>query len=116
MILAALTDQDSPTLLYLIAVAIIAAGPALHSWIQVFQYFRGQREDMSQFVTRSELAAIRAERDAQIKETVSDIKADVDRIETKFTTIMDELRGLHRSLGRVEGHEEAEDRRRSRPR
>lgn len=94
--LLALDITDQPMLVFWVIAALIALGPALHSWIKVYQFARGQSTDMSLYVTKVELAAQKAERDVQIKATI-------DRLEEKTDSIMDELTSIHRALGHVEG-------------
>ena len=104
----ALSDSDQPTLIWWIILAIIAMGPALHSWIKVYEFAKGRTADLSQFVTRSELAAVKAERDTQIADTIKDIKSDFDKLEKFMTDIARDLPAIHRALGRLEGHDDAE--------
>lgn len=96
----ALDITDQPMLVFWVIAALIALGPALHSWIKVYQFARGHSTDMSLYVTKVELAAQKAERDVQIKATI-------DRLEEKTDSIMDELTSIHRALGHVEGMQDA---------
>lgn len=102
----ALSEADSPMLLWLIVGGIFALGPVLHSYIKVYEWFKGKGVDTSQFVTREELSAIRKERDHQIAETMAAIRADVDKIEKAIADMSRDFAGIHRALGRVEGHDE----------
>lgn len=121
----ALTQDDSPMLLYLMVGGCIALGPALYSWIMVWQFFKGDRPDMSRYVTQEQLAIIKADRDKQIVETLTairndvaamkqEVKDDLERFESTADDLKKDMMSLHRSLGRVEGHDEAETRRRPR--
>ena len=123
----ALSETDQPTLVFWVIAALIALGPAIHSWIKVIQYFLGKKEDLSQFVTRTELATVKAARDKQISETLSairqdmsefkrELKDDIQSFETKATELQKEMMSLHRSLGRVEGHDDSEMKSARRPR
>lgn len=118
MILA-LEVSDQPMLVFWVIAALIALGPALHSWIKVYEFARGKKEDHSKYVTHDQLAAIRGERDKQVAETVNAIRADMTAFKTEVKDDLDafdrtakellnEMMNLHRSLGRVEGHDEAE--------
>lgn len=117
----ALDVSDQPMLVFWCIAAFIALGPALHSWIKVYEFARGKKEDHTKYVTHEQLAAIRGERDKQMTETVSAIRADMtafkDEVkddlaafETTAKQLLSEMMSLHRSLGRVEGHDEAEAR------
>lgn len=108
LFLLALSEADSPMLLWLIVGGIMALGPVIHSYIKVYEWFRGKAVDTSQFVTREELDRIRAERDKQIADTMKAIRADVDTIENSIQTMMRDFAGIHRALGRVEGHDDAD--------
>jgi len=77
------------------------SGLGLHSWMRVFDYWSGRKFDPSRYVTHEQIAIIRAERDAQMKETVNDIKADIDRIEQMIHDA--DLTSIHRVLGQLEG-------------
>lgn len=107
----ALTEADSPMLLWLLVGGIMALGPVIHSYIKVYEWFKGKGVDASQFVTRDELNLIRKERDHQIAETMAAIRADVDSIEKAIADMSKDFAGIHRALGRVEGHDEVELRR-----
>ncbi len=110
----ALNEQDSPMLLWLLVGGIMALGPVLHSYVRVYEWFKGKGIDTSNFVTREELAQVRAERDTQIAATIQDIKADLDRLEKFLTDVSRDLPAIHRALGRLEGHDD--QMRTSRPR
>jgi uncharacterized protein HemX len=94
-----------------IILAAIAVGPALHSWIKVYEFMKGKRSDLSQFVTRNELAQMKQERDQQISTTIADIKSDLDRVEKLMNDINRDLPAIHRALGRLEGHDDQPPRR-----
>ncbi len=111
--LIALSEADSPMLLWLIIGGLMALGPVIHSYIKVYEWFRGKSIDTSDFVTRTELAAMKQERDAQIAATVAQLRTDFAEIK-KF--MVEDLPAIHRALGRLEGHDEAEEKGRRRPR
>lgn len=100
----ALSDADSPMLLWLIVGGLMALGPVIHSYIKVYEWFRGKSVDTSDFVTRTELSLMKQERDAQIATTVSQLRTDFAEIK-RF--MVDDLPAIHRALGRLEGHDEA---------
>jgi uncharacterized protein HemX len=105
--LFALSEQDQPTLVWWMILGAIALGPALHSWIKVIEFFKGKKFEPSNYVTQDQLAAMKTERDAQIKSTFGEIKGDLDRLEKTLTAINRELPAIHRALGRLEGHDDA---------
>lgn len=102
----ALNEQDSPMLLWLLVGGIMALGPVLHSYVRVYDWFKGKGIDTSNFVTREELARVRAERDTQIAATIQDIKSDLDRLEKFLADVSRDLPAIHRALGRLEGHDD----------
>lgn len=102
-ILLALSESDSPMLLWLIVGGVMALGPVAHSYIKVYQFFKGHGVDTSQFVTRDELNQIRLERDKQMAETVRAVKDDVDKIEKAIADMSKDFNAIHRALGLVEG-------------
>lgn len=104
----ALSEADSPMLLWLIIGGLMALGPVVHSYIKVYEWFKGKSVDTSQFVTRKELNEIRKERDHQIADTMAAIRADVDKIEKAIADMSRDFAGIHRALGRVEGHDEVQ--------
>lgn len=104
----ALSNADSPMLLWLIVGALMALGPVLHSYIRVYDWFKGKSIDTTAFVTRTEFAAAKLERDQQIAATVGSLKADFGRMETVLNAFVSDLPAIHRALGRLEGHDEAE--------
>ena len=117
----ALSAADQPMLVYMVILAFIALGPALHSWIKVYQFARGKSPDLASYVTQDQLASIKAERDKQIADTIQAIRADMTEFkaelkddivafESTANDLQKEMMSLHRSLGRVEGHDEAEAR------
>lgn len=99
----ALTDADSPMLLWLIVGGLMALGPVIRSYIGIYDWFKGAPFDAEKFVTRAEFEAARAERDTQLAATVKDIKDDLERMEKTFADIARELPDIHRALGRLEG-------------
>lgn len=119
--LLALEVSDQPMLVFWVIAAMIALGPALHSWIKVYEFARGKKEDHSKYVTHDQLNLIRGERDRQVAETVNairsdmtafktEVKDDLDAFDKTAKELLNEMMNLHRSLGRVEGHDEAEAR------
>lgn len=104
--LLALTEADSPALLWLIVGGLMALGPVIHSYIKVFDWFRGKTPDLSQFITRTELAEIRAERDRQLADTLGGISLRMDSVFRLIETLQQDLPAIHRALGRLEGHDE----------
>lgn len=114
--LLALAESDSPMLLYLLVGGIMALGPVIHSYVRVYEWFKGKGIDASQFVTRSEMAAMRAERDQQIAATIGAIKNDFDKLEAVVNDVARDLPAIHRALGRLEGHDDADIARQKRPR
>lgn len=114
--LLALADTDQPLLVWWIILAAIALGPALHSWIKVIEFVKGKRFDAAQFVTHAQLAAVKSERDAQIAATIAEIRQDFDKLEKFLTDIARDLPAIHRALGRLEGHDDADRLDRKRPR
>lgn len=107
-LILALSNADSPMLLWLIVGALMALGPVIHSYIRVYDWFKGKPLDASVFVTRAEFTAAKLERDNQIAATVGSLKADFGRMEAALNTIVSDLPAIHRALGRLEGHDEAE--------
>jgi uncharacterized protein HemX len=104
----ALSEADQPTLVWWIMLGAIALGPALHSWIKVIEFFKGKKFDPANYVTQDQLAAVKAERDAQIAATIADLKGNFDRLEKTLVSLNRELPTLHRIIGRLEGHDEAQ--------
>lgn len=104
----ALSDADSPMLLYLIIGGLMALGPVIHSYIRVYDWFKGKNIDTSEFVTHQQLAVIKADRDIQLAGSVGEIKSDVASIEKKLDEMAKDFAAIHRALGRVEGHDEAD--------
>lgn len=119
--LLALTEADSPMLLWLIVGGIFALGPVLHSYIKCYEWFRGKSVDTSQFVTREEFQAMRASRDKQIADSIGQFNATTEamsrRLEAVFALVGDlqkDMPAIHRALGRLEGHDEVTPPRRAR--
>lgn len=119
MLLLALSEADSPMLIYMIIGGLIVSGPAVLSWIRVIQYFRGEATNMSLYVTHDELSRLKAERDKQVADTLGairqevsgfkrEMKDDMEKFEGTAQDLLKEMMSLHRSLGRVEGHDEVE--------
>jgi hypothetical protein len=106
--LLSLSETDQPTLVWWIILGLIALGPALHSWIKVIEFFKGKKFDPAAFVTHAQLAAVKSERDAQIASTIAEIRQDFDKLEKFLTDIARDLPAIHRALGRLEGHDEAD--------
>lgn len=95
-------------LVWWIILGLIALGPALHSWIKVIEFFKGKSFDPSRFVTQEQLSAVKAERDLQIAATIGEIRNDLTRLEETLTSLNRDLPAIHRALGRLEGHDDAE--------
>lgn len=112
--LLALSDLDQPTLIWWIILALIALGPAIHSWIKVIEFVKGKKFDPSSYVTHAQLAAVKNERDTQIANTIAEIRSDFDKLEKFLTDIARDLPAIHRALGRLEGHDDAEQQTRKR--
>lgn len=107
----ALSESDQPTLVWWLILGAIALGPALHSWIKVIEFFKGKKFDPASYVTQAQLAAMKSERDTQIASTFGEIKGDLDRLEQTLNAINRDLPAIHRALGRLEGHDDADLRR-----
>jgi myo-inositol-1-phosphate synthase len=112
------TDSNL-TLLFL--GVLLGLGPVLLAWVQLLEHWRGKKQDLSQFVTQTQLAAIKSERDVQIKSTfdllnskMDDVKATIDRLDEDLRQVRGDMPSLHRALGKVEGHDAAEARKRPR--
>lgn len=107
----ALTQEDSPMLLWLIVGGIMALGPVLHSYSKFYDWLMGKRLDVSAFVTHAELAVVRTDRDAQLAASIGHFNQQMDamskRIETVFELLgklQEDMPAIHRALGRLEGH------------
>lgn len=107
-LLLALDDADQPILVWWIIGAVMALGPVLHSYIKVYDWLKGKGIDTSQFVTHAQLQAVKSERDAQIAATIAEIRADFTKLERTLSDIARDLPAIHRALGRLEGHDEAD--------
>lgn len=103
-----LQESDQPLLVWWVIGAVMALGPVLHSYIKVYDWLKGKGIDTSQFVTQAQLAQMKSERDAQIAATIAEIRQDFDKLEKFLTDIARDLPAIHRALGRLEGHDEAE--------
>ena len=104
----ALAESDQPMLLWYLLGGLAALGAGLHYWIEVVMYFKGRSIDPSSFITRAEFSQAKAERDAQLIYTVTEIRTDLDRVETLMTDLSRDLPAIHRALGRLEGHDDAQ--------
>lgn len=102
----ALSETDQPMLVWWIILGLIALGPALHSWIKVVEFFKGKKFDVANYVTHAQLAAVKTERDEQIKASISGIKKDLDKLSETLADIARDLPAIHRALGRLEGHDD----------
>lgn len=115
----ALSETDQPMLVWWIILGLIALGPALHSWIKVIEFAKGKKFDPTNYVTKEQLDKVKGERDQQIAATISEIRDDLNRLEKVLTELSRDLPAIHRALGRLEGHDDAEAnnaaRRRNRP-
>ena len=104
----------TPFELIALIASLLILGPALHAWIKVIEWYRGKAFDLSQFVTQAQLAAMKFERDQQIKTTFEVINTKIDHITKTIDRLDDDLRqvsgdmpSLHGAIGRLEGHDEA---------
>jgi hypothetical protein len=104
----ALSESDQPMLVWWVILGMIALGPALHSWIKVIEFFKGKGFDPANFVTQSQMAEMRQERDAQIASTIGSIRDDLNALERTLSELARDLPAIHRALGRLEGHDDAE--------
>lgn len=104
----ALDSDDQPLLVWWVIGAFMALGPVLHSYIKVYDWLKGKGIDTSQFVTQAQLAQMKSERDAQIASTIAEIRQDFNKLEKFLTDIARDLPAIHRALGRLEGHDEAD--------
>jgi uncharacterized protein HemX len=103
--LLSLSENDQPTLVWWIILGLIALGPALHSWIKVYDWLKGKNIDTSQFVTKVELAAVRSERDQELSRTVKTIESKIKNLDETLRDLNRELPTIHRILGQLEGHD-----------
>lgn len=112
--LLALSESDQPMLVWWIIGAAIALGPALHSWIKVYEFAKGKSVDAAQFVTKAELAVMREERDQQISNSVQAIRGDITNLVKVVDSLKDDqkdlrqtlnedIKAMNRALGTVEG-------------
>ena len=95
----------------------VLLGSGLNGWVSVVQYFTGKKPDLSKLATRAELQALEAElrrehaQDlAVFKSSMADmtttIKEEMQSVKGDLREVFQEMRALHRSLGRVEGEAE----------
>lgn len=103
----ALSEADQPMLLWWVLAAAIAIGPALHSWIKVYEFARGKRSDLTIYVTKTEMTAIRAERDEQLKNTLGTIMTRLTEMGELVRTLQEEMPNIHHALGRLEGQNDS---------
>ncbi|MES2596378.1 MAG: hypothetical protein V4662_13620 [Verrucomicrobiota bacterium] len=94
--LLALTEADKPMFLYFIIAGLMALGPVIHYYIKIYEWFKGKSTDVTNFVTKAELAS-----------AILSVKSDFGRIEQTLLEINRDLPAIHRALGRLEGHDEA---------
>jgi hypothetical protein len=106
-------DTDFTTLLLIVA-GLLILGPALHAWIKVLDWWRGTAFDMSQYVTHAQLAAMKSDRDQQIKTTfellttkIDHLTETIDRLDQDLRQVRGDMPSLHGAIGRLEGHDEA---------
>lgn len=110
MMLAFADNADKLTVWGVLIGAVLLLGPVVSSWIRVYDWCRGARVDTSAFVTRAELTAHKAERDAQIKDIITNIQREVDEIKDvtaeigkRLDTFSADFQAIQRALGRLEG-------------
>jgi len=106
----AIAETDSPMLLWLIVAGLMALGPVIHSYVRVYDWFKGRGVDTTSFVTRAEWQAAQVKHDAQLETMMESFKDDIKGIKDVVTDIARDLPAIHRALGRLEGHDEAETR------
>lgn len=113
--LLALSDADPATLLALIVAALMALGPVLHSYIRVYDWMKGKNIDVSDFVTHKHLAEVKAQRDQQLEQSIGHFNQTTDAINQRLDevfklvgTLQNEMPAIHRALGRLEGHDDAD--------
>lgn len=103
----AFSSAEYPYLLLWILGGAIALGPYLSAWIKVVEWFKGKSFDASKFVTHEQLEKMKTERDAQIQASVGAIGKKIDILDRDFR---EQMIVIHRAIGKVEGHDEAEER------
>ncbi len=111
-LLLALSEADQPMLVYWIIGAILVVGQSLQGWVALMTYFASRKVDTAQFVTKAELALHKAERDQQMKVTFDYLKEEIGKISSTVQNLdrewREELPSIHRALGKLEGHDEAD--------
>ncbi len=123
----ALSDSDYPMLLWAVVIALMALGPALKGWVDVVRWFKGEAIDTSKLATKEELAIATAQSRQELKEAETRLQASQEQalagVEQRIRTlseavdgargdlreIFNELRSMHRALGRAEGELDALD-------
>ena len=98
--------------------AFVLLGSGLNGWVSVVQYFTGKKPDLSKLATRAELQALEAElrrehlQDLEaFKNSMAELNATITRelgcVKNDLREVFQEMRSLHRSLGRAEGEIDA---------
>lgn len=98
--------------------AFVLLGSGLNGWVSVVQFFAGKKPDLSKLATRAELQALEAElrrehvQDLEaFKLSMAELNATITRelasVKTDLREVFQEMRALHRSLGRAEGEIDA---------
>jgi hypothetical protein len=92
-------------------------GMGLHAWIKVLEYWKGKSFDLSQFVTQAQLAAMKSDRDLQIKTTfelltikIDHVSKTMDNLDKDLRQVRGDMPSLHHAIGEVEGRNAAEER------
>lgn len=111
----ALNEADSPMLLWLVVGGLMALGPVIHSYIKVYEWFKGTSVDTSEFITQEQFAEAKANRDRELADTITFIKDQLKAVSKTVAEINSDMPAIHRALGRLEGHDEADRPRTRRP-
>lgn len=106
--LLALSPDDQPMLIYWVVISILVIGNGLQGWVALLSYWQSKSLDSTQFVTRAEFGNAKLERDKQLAESIGSIKHDFSQLSKVVNELSKDLPAIHRALGRLEGHDEAE--------
>ncbi|MCW0220116.1 MAG: hypothetical protein OJI67_17455 [Prosthecobacter sp.] len=104
----ALSESDQPMLVYWVIGSILLVGNGLQGWVALLQYYQGKKVDTAQFVTRAEFLQAKADRDKQLSDSIESINSQVSAVSKLVAELNKDLPAIHRALGRLEGHDEAE--------
>jgi|GEM_PF-2768153 len=106
--LLALAESDFPALPGWLVGGLLGLGPAIYYWMCIVEKAKGHKFDASKYVTREEMNAIRAARDEQLATTIGALRSDFAALRSDFSGLEkffnEDLPGIHRALGRLEGH------------